>query len=58
MPNGSIIAFDICILLRLARLDMLDRDVAALGPFQKLLLTYSGPLSTRMLAGLPRNSMI
>ena len=36
MPNGSIIAFDISILLRLARLDMLDRDVAALGPFQKL----------------------
>ena len=36
MPNGSSIAFDISILLRLARLDMLDRDVAALGPFQKL----------------------
>lgn len=36
MPNGTIIAFDISILLRLARLDMLDRDVAALGPFQKL----------------------
>ena len=26
MPNGSIIAFDISILLRLARLDMLDRS--------------------------------
>jgi hypothetical protein len=36
MPCGSIIAFDISILLRLARLDMLDRDVAALGPFQKI----------------------
>jgi hypothetical protein len=35
MPNGSIIAFDICILLWLSRLDRLDRDVAALGPFQK-----------------------
>ncbi len=36
MPNGSIIAFDISILLRLARLDMLDRDITIFGPFQKL----------------------
>ena len=36
MPNSSIVAFDVSILLRLARLDMLDRDVALLRPFQKL----------------------
>jgi len=36
MPNGLVISFDTSIMLRLARLDMLDCDIAALGPFQKL----------------------
>ena len=36
ISNGSVISFDTSILLRLARLDMLDCDIAALGPFQKL----------------------
>jgi hypothetical protein len=36
MPNGLVISFDTSIMLRLARLDILDCDIAALGPFQKL----------------------
>ena len=36
MPNRSIVAFDLNILLRLAPLDELDRDVALLRPFQEL----------------------
>jgi len=37
MPNGSIITLDTCVLLGLARLDMLDLDIALFRPFQKLL---------------------
>ena len=36
MPNSSIVAFDVSILLRLARLDMLDRDVTFFRPFREL----------------------
>jgi hypothetical protein len=44
IPNSSVIALDIGILLRLARLDILEH-------FKSLPLTYSGPLSTLMLSG-------
>ena len=36
MPNRSIIAFDIRILLWLSRLDMLDRDFVLFSPLQQL----------------------
>jgi hypothetical protein len=36
IPNSSVIALDIGILLRLARLDILERDVALFSPFQEL----------------------
>ena len=36
MPNRPIVAFNVSILLRLARLDMLDCDVAFFSPFQEL----------------------
>lgn len=36
VANSSIVAFNLSILLRLARLDVLDRDVAFFRPFQEL----------------------
>ena len=36
VPNRSVIALNIGILLRFARLDMLDCDVAFFSPFQEL----------------------
>ena len=36
MPDGSVVTLDLSVLLRLARLDMLDLDVALLSPFQEL----------------------
>ena len=36
MPNRSVIALNIRIVLRLSRLDMLDRDVVLFSPLQQL----------------------
>jgi len=44
MPNSPIVTFDVSILLRLARLDMLDRDVAFLRPFQELATDVFQPI--------------
>ena len=37
MPDGSIVALNICVLLRLSGLDVLDGDTLLLGPYSKLL---------------------
>ena len=37
MPDGSIVAFNICVLLRLSELTVLDSDTLLLGPYSKLL---------------------
>jgi hypothetical protein len=36
MPNRSVVALNVSILLRLSRLDMLDCDVALFSPLQQL----------------------
>jgi hypothetical protein len=58
MPDRAVVALDIGVLLRLTGLDVLDGDALFLGPFSSLPLMYSGPLSTLMVPGLPRHSMI
>jgi len=47
MPNSSIVAFDVSILLRLARLDMLDGDVTFFRPFQELATDVFGAVACR-----------
>ena len=70
--NRAIVALDIGTLLRLSGLDIFKPDAPFLSPRHPLPgralhsnvpkgsfpLTYSGPLSTRMILGLPRHSMI
>ncbi len=36
VPDGAVVALDICVLLGLTRLDMLDGDAPFLGPDQQL----------------------
>lgn len=59
MPDDAVIALDIGVLLELSGLDVLDGDAPFfLAQISSLPLMYSGPLSTRMVPGLPRQSMI
>jgi len=44
MPDGSVVTLDVSVLLRHARLDMLDRDVAFLSPIQKHLADVFGTI--------------
>jgi hypothetical protein len=57
MPDDSVVAFDIGILLRLSRLDILDADAAPLGPGEQLATDIFRTVSTRILPGWPRHSM-
>lgn len=54
MPNRPVAALDINILLGLAKLDVLDCNTMLLS----VSLMYSGPLSTLIVSGLQRHSMI
>ena len=44
MLNSPIVEFNVSILLRLARLDMLDRDVEFFRPFQELATDLFRPI--------------
>lgn len=56
VADHSVVALDIRALLQLARLDVPDADVWRFSAqASNLAPTYSGPLSTRMLAGEPRS---
>ncbi|MNT58135.1 hypothetical protein D3C72_1955530 [compost metagenome] len=58
MSDGPVIASDISILLRLARLNVAQGDASFLGPLHQLAADVFRPLSTRIAIGLPRHSMI
>ena len=58
MPDGSVVALDVRILLGVARLDMLDGNSSVLSPRQEHAADHSGLLSTRMARGWPRHSMM
>jgi hypothetical protein len=56
MPNGTVIAFHVGILLWFSRLDVIKLDTSA--QQRSVLLIFSGLLSQRILPGLSRHSMI
>ena len=53
MPDGSVIRLNICFLLGLAGLDMLDLDVALFRPFQKPLTDVFWTIVHPYTIGLP-----
>ena len=58
VADRPVVAFDVGILLRVARLDVIQPDAFAFSPGDEGALMYSGLLSLLMTCGLPRHSMI
>ena len=58
VPDRSVVTLDICVLLGLAELDSCILISRFEAHASSLPLIYSGPLSTRMVSGLPRHSVI
>jgi len=56
MPEGAIEAFDVGVLIWLARLDVVELHSLIRHQAINTWDRYSGPLSTRIASGLPRHS--